>query len=296
MCEWDGDWQDLLANGLTGWRGDTKYWSVSNGQLIGKSPGNLSRGQFLILEEPQDDFELQCQFQLVGGEGNSGIQIRSTDWGSQGVKGHQVDLAYGDFSLLGCLVGERIGNSRIEMTTDAQKSRLRQSVDQTGWNDLFIKADKRFITIRVNTETTVITLVPGIPPSGVIALQLHGGAPTEVRFRNMRLRAIGDPSVTVSSTSLNAKSFSGDFHQTIWRATDSQGDAYTLTFRLGGQLTYDAGRVVRHNGTWTASGDTVQISINDGVASLTGTVKNDRLEGTGRSEVGGSWDWSAALQ
>ena len=300
VCEWDGDWQDLLADGLTGWRGDTKYWSVSNGQLIGKSPGNLSRGQFLILDEPQGDFELTFEFLLK--EGNSGVQIRSTDWGDDGVKGHQADLVYGgDFRLLGCLVGERIGNQRIVMTTPVQQRRLQQIIDQNGWNTMTIKAHLQHVTITMtgpsgSSETTVSSWSSGIPPSGVIALQLHGGAPTEVRFRNMRLRAIGDSSVTASSPSQNAKPFSGDFDQTTWRATDSQGDAYTLTFRLGGQLTYDAGRGVRHNGTWTVSGDTVRLTINDGVASLTGTVKNSRLEGTGRSEIDGTWDWSATLQ
>ena len=308
VCEWDAQpadtsvdgWKNILnGQDLTGWRGDTVFWSVSNGELIGKSPGNLSRGQFLILDEPQRDFELTFQFLLK--EGNSGVQIRSTDWGSQGVKGPQADITYGNFALLGSLVGEGIGNARLAMTTTASQQRLRQIVDQNGWNTMTIKAHLSHVMITMtgpsgSSETTVSSRNSGAPPSGVIALQLHGGAPTEVRFRNIRLRTIGDPETRASSSSQNIKQFSGDFDRTTWRATDSQGDTYTLTFRLGGALTYDAGRGVRHNGSWKVSGDTVRITINDGVASLTGTVKNNRLEGTGQSEIGGTWNWTATLQ
>ncbi|MFT5526992.1 MAG: serine/threonine protein kinase [Pirellulaceae bacterium] len=198
VCEWDNvsdatldtiGWRNLFnGRDLTGWRGNTSHWTVSDGELIGKTLGQLSRNQFLIFDEELGNFELQFQFMLE--KGNSGVQLRSTDWGEQGVKGFQADIAYDDFVWMGCLGGEGIYYPRIAMTTETQQERLRQTIDQYGWNSMKITAIGDLVSITVNQVRTVDDSFSGIPTRGLIALQLHGGTPTEIHFRSIRLRDI----------------------------------------------------------------------------------------------------------
>ena len=180
---------------LDGWKGHTNYWTVEGDELVGSAPGGLHGGKWLVYRTPQSDFELRCDFQLK--RGNSGIQIRSTDWGDRGVRGRQVDLSFDTMELMGCVVGEGIGQPRIAMTSSTQQSRLSEILDPDGWNRLNIRAVGERVTITLSNSrgesvTTVSQDIPNLPASGVIALQLHGGTPTDIRFRNMTIRPISD--------------------------------------------------------------------------------------------------------
>src|SRR5437588_1546911 len=64
---------------LSGWEGLTEYWSVKDGALIGSTPApdGVKFNTFLCSKKPYRDFELSFQVRLKGGEGNSGVQIRS---------------------------------------------------------------------------------------------------------------------------------------------------------------------------------------------------------------------------
>jgi hypothetical protein len=183
-----GRWTYVFnSEDLTGWHGDTAFWSVENGELIGKSTGDQPRDLFLILNESLDDFELYCEFQLVGAVGNSGIHISSTDVESDGVKGYQVNLTYEDFTLLRCLIdGEGLDRNELWLT-EKSKTRLRQAVNQTGWNSLSIKADGRLTKIQLNEVTTDVRCVPQTTKSVAIALQLAGSQAMEVRFRDFKV-------------------------------------------------------------------------------------------------------------
>ena len=61
---------------LQGWAGDTRYWSVENGAIVGSThPDGITKNTFLVADHVYEDFELQLQFKLSNHA--SGIQIRS---------------------------------------------------------------------------------------------------------------------------------------------------------------------------------------------------------------------------
>ena len=65
---------------LTGWDGNPKFWSVENGEIVGKTsgPDDLEYNQFLIWRDGTvKNFELKAMVKQSGN--NSGIQYRSEE-------------------------------------------------------------------------------------------------------------------------------------------------------------------------------------------------------------------------
>ena len=59
------------------------------------------------------------------------------------------------------------------------------------WNDLTVRAEGPRIQIWLNDVQTVdFTETSHVPASGVICLQIHGGAPAEARYADVRLRKL----------------------------------------------------------------------------------------------------------
>ena len=58
------------------------------------------------------------------------------------------------------------------------------------FNDYFIKAVGKRITIKLNGETTVDEEFQKAPDEGIIAWQLHAGGPMEVTFRNIEFKEL----------------------------------------------------------------------------------------------------------
>jgi Protein kinase domain len=80
---------------------------------------------------------------------------------------------------------------------------------------------------------------------------------------------------------------------TIWLAKDSNGDSYCFQFLANGLLNYEAGRGIHSGGTWEANGDRVNLDINQGYASLSGTISGRKMAGDGHSRNGQTWTWEA---
>src|SRR5204863_7566497 len=59
------------------WEGLKEYWTVRNGEITGATPEGLKFNTFLCSKKKYTDFELSFQVRLKGGQGNSGVQIRS---------------------------------------------------------------------------------------------------------------------------------------------------------------------------------------------------------------------------
>ncbi len=175
-----------LSNGknLDGWKIDTPgIWSVQNGMIIGKSPG-LKHNDFLRTVEHYGDFVLKVSFRLVGGIGNSGIQLRSKDVpNSHEVSGYQADI--GEI-YWGCLYDESRRNRILMKPSSAALAAIRKD----GWNDYVITARGDRITLDINGVRSLEwhETESGIARSGLIALQVHGGPPLEVQFKNIRIK------------------------------------------------------------------------------------------------------------
>lgn len=204
---------------LSGWDGDERLWSVRNGALRGETtPQNKANGNtFLIWEGGQTkDFELRLSFRC-NATNNSGIQYRSKRTAGRGgnkwvVRGYQHEIRnqnilpsvsgfiYDEGGLLGgrgrtCLVGEKAvwgkdGKKVIETLITAEGYKKLFKLNE--WNDVVIRCKGNHIQHYTNGKL-VLDFVDGHPKArseGVLALQLHGGKPMWVEFKDIRIKEL----------------------------------------------------------------------------------------------------------
>ena len=177
-----------LFNGknLDGWEVDTPgLWSVRDGMIVGQSPG-LKYNDFLRTKRNYSDFILKLSFRMVDGRGNSGIQFRSKPVpNSHEVSGYQADIGE---QYWGCLYDE---SRRRKVLVQAKPESL-AGLKKDDWNEYVITAQGNHITLDLNGVRTVdyTETDPGIETTGFLALQLHGGPPMEVHFKDLRIREL----------------------------------------------------------------------------------------------------------
>jgi hypothetical protein len=203
---------------LTGWDGDPKLWSVKEGVIRGETtkenpaPGNT----FLINQSGEyGDFDLRLSFRLAA-TNNSGIQYRSrhiTEGSPRNawvVRGYQHELRNeldmpnvsgfiydeGGKRQRVCLAGERAtwtkeGKKQVaETLISAEEFKSLFKIDD--WNDTVIRAEgnqiKHYLNGRLILDFT--DEGEGALKSGIVALQLHGGAPMWAEFKNIRIKKL----------------------------------------------------------------------------------------------------------
>jgi hypothetical protein len=204
---------------LKGWDGDTRFWRVENGEIVGEStPDNLVKeNNFLIWRGATvRDFELKVEFRINGS--NSGIQYRSTELPKIGkwvLKGYQADIDFTE-GYLGNVHDERgraptgeghaVLSRRGEITrvvegpkykvvgTIGDPTMLRGAMNVNGWNKYHIIARGPVLMQLINGQLMAVALdddVKNAPPEGVIGFQMHTGPPFKIQFRNVMYKAIG---------------------------------------------------------------------------------------------------------
>jgi hypothetical protein len=166
------------AKDLAMWRGTEGLWRVENAELVGKTNG-IDHNDFLISDYAVQDFQLTLDVKLVNNEGNSGVQFRSQPT-EDGVRGYQADIGGGWWGKLyeeegRALLWDKSGDAHV------------QSGD---WNRYEIRAVGSKIQTWINGHPCVDLDDPKGAKRGIIALQLHSGGPTEVRFRNVKLQVL----------------------------------------------------------------------------------------------------------
>jgi len=201
---------------LKGWDGDPKFWRVEGGAITGEAtPANPTRqNTFLIWRggEPAD-FELKLEYRLISG--NSGVQYRSRQqpakWGRWVVGGYQADIAYDDTwcAVLHeerCAVpsrsiiarpGERVVVGKDHKPRVIERfggmAELRKKQRRGDWNEYHIVARGNRLLQYINGQL-MVDVTDNDPEyrrlKGLIALQLHGGFPMKVQFRNIRLKLL----------------------------------------------------------------------------------------------------------
>ena len=117
---------------------------------------------------------------LVGDAGNSGIQFRSRAEDGQ-VSGYQADIGEGWW---GKLYEEHDRGLLGELAEGGGIVRAGQ------WNRYEIVAQGDHIQTFINGKKCIDLRDPEGAKQGILALQLHSGGPTEIRFRNLRLELI----------------------------------------------------------------------------------------------------------
>jgi len=174
-----------LFNGkdFSGWvpPEDKSLFTIENGEVVGRTKGDLKKNEFLATEKPYGDFVLKAKVKIRNG--NSGIQFRSTRAADGVVAGPQADVADGYWGLL---YEER--RRGILERYDEQKAK--ELVKNNDWNDFVITCKGDHLTIDLNGTRVIDRTDPKFDKSGIIALQVHVGAPMEVRYKDIEIKTL----------------------------------------------------------------------------------------------------------
>ena len=202
---------------LNGWDGDTNFWRVENGEIVGETTPEkpMKLNSFLIWRGGTvRDFELKLEFRLNGT--NSGVQYRSTELPSVGkwvLKGYQADIDFGglytgnvhDERGRGPGQGHAVLSRRGQITrvTDGPTYKvvgnigdptlLRGVLNVNGWNRYHIIARGPVLMHLINDQLMAVALdedAKNFSAEGVIGLQMHTGPPFKIQYRNLMYRKI----------------------------------------------------------------------------------------------------------
>jgi hypothetical protein len=214
---------------LSNWEGDSTYWSVENGCLVGEvTPATiLNRNTFIIWRGgAPKDFELKLEYK-ISKNGNSGVNYRSEliDTILFALRGYQCDID-GQNRYTGQNYEERkrttLAYHGQKVTVNAQadpkvqgslrnniKNNAWQSVEITGslgepdslntfihdedWNECYlIVRGNRMLHYINDVLMSDVTDNDSINRSfsGLIGVQVHVGPPMKVEYRNIRLKEL----------------------------------------------------------------------------------------------------------
>ncbi len=203
-----------LFNGkdLTGWEGDPKLWSVTDGTITGNNPAPdaMPHNSFLIWRAGTvKDFELRATIRITG-DNNTGIQYRSRplpEVGPFAITGYQCDIhpaiehtgmtyeekGRGIFGLNGQTL---VLDPKAERWLIAEHTPVKVDVSQ--WQEYTIIAKGNHLTHKINGQiTSELTDFDekGRALEGLLAIQLHRGNPNTVQIKDIRLKVITDAKV-----------------------------------------------------------------------------------------------------
>lgn len=215
----------LDPNTLTGWEGDSSYWRMENGTLIGEIKADaepLKNNTFLIWKggEP-GDFVLKSQFR-ISADGNSGINYRSERFTElpYALKGYQADID-GQHHYTGQNYEER---NRTTLAYRGQQTEIpNPTVDEPGaskgnaWSTLIVRdtlvtATELADAVKVGDWNEIEIVAKGNKLShyingklisevvdndkqhrkqrGLIGVQVHVGPPMKIEYKDMKIKIL----------------------------------------------------------------------------------------------------------
>jgi hypothetical protein len=211
---------------LKGWDGDTKYWRVENGNLVGEiTPETLLKTNSFVVWQGGEpgDFELKGSFKITE-KGNSGINYRSDKVADvpNALKGYQADID-GGIRYTGQNYEERkrttLGyrgeivtvNNPTDKSPEAFKANLKNNawlgrtvtgslgtsdelktkIKSEDWNDFHIVAQGNRLQHYINgvlmSDVTDNDSVNG-KAKGYLGIQVHVGPPMKVEYKDIRIK------------------------------------------------------------------------------------------------------------
>ncbi len=208
------------GNDLSGWQGDSRFWRVEDGAIIGQTSedNKAEHNTFLIrADEEYGDFELRFSYQVSGF--NSGVQYRSVAQDDFVVKGYQADFedrwhdgTTDKFSGMffeengRMFLGQRGEAVIVRGIPEGKKKPVIEKVGSLGdpaelekvihrddWNEYIIIARGFQFTHLINGRVMAIgwdedeTHRTG---SGIFAFQLHSGPPMQIKLKDIRVRKL----------------------------------------------------------------------------------------------------------
>lgn len=211
-----------LFNGrdLSGWEGDTKFWRVEDGVLVGETTEEVTtkKNTFLIYKDEEfGDFELRFSFKVQGG--NSGIQYRSeqiSDWVVKGLQADFEDKIHDGEDTFSGMFFEENGRMFLGQRGDAvivrtgkenpakkpeiekigsvgERMELEKVIRRDDWNEYKIIAKGNVFIHIINDRVMSIGIDEddqNFRSSGILAWQLHAGPPLKIQMKDIRIRKL----------------------------------------------------------------------------------------------------------
>ena len=196
-----------LFNGkdLSGWAGKSEFWTVKDGAIHGQTTKEKpTKGNTFLVWQGGEvaDFVFKAKVRFSGN--NSGVQYRSELVGNPDdfvVKGYQADL-HPKPEFFGMLYAEKWRGivaqrfQRVIVAKDGKPQVIGEVGDKdqvlvdTEWNELTILAVGNRQIHQVNGVTTMDLTDNHTEAKrkGILALQLHAGAPMKVEFKDVQLK------------------------------------------------------------------------------------------------------------
>jgi hypothetical protein len=220
-----GEQQLFNGKDLTGWKGFPELWSAKDGCIVGQTqadPTNpnkstLKSNTFLVWDGEVGDFDLTFKYRITDkdgkgdGFGNSGVQYRSKIVDPAGfvVAGYQADFEIGK-TYSGILYeekgrgilakrgqkvvmhqGEDPKKPKLEVTGSVGESdAIQAGIKQADWNEYRVVAKGNHLQHFINGKQTIDVTDETAEGAkkGVLALQIHQGAPFMVQFKDIVLK------------------------------------------------------------------------------------------------------------
>lgn len=177
---------------FTGWEGDVgSVWRIEEGALVaGSLEKKQEKNNFLVTLKQYANFELTLKWKLEGTEGfvNGGVQFRTKRIPNHHeVSGFQADLGKG---YDGALYDESRRKKMMAQPTPEVLTKAQKPLGE--WNEYRIRAQGTRIQIWLNGVQTVdyTETEAGIDTSGIIAVQIHGGATSIVRYKDLMIEEL----------------------------------------------------------------------------------------------------------
>jgi len=225
----DGFVQIFDGKTLAHWEGDTTYWRVENGSLVGEvTPTTLLKANTFIVWQGgmPGDFELKLDFRIAEA-GNSGVNYRSVKLSDipHALRGYQADidgkihytgqnyeergrttLAYrgetvivstqpnpGEPGSLQANVKNNAWTSRQVTGSLGTADSLKTLIKSEDWNTCHIIAKgnrlQHFINGVLMSDVTDSDTV-NRTLTGLLGVQVHVGPPMKVEYRDIRLKSL----------------------------------------------------------------------------------------------------------
>ena len=178
---------------LAGWEGNKDVFRVHEGAIVaGTLKAKIAQNEFLATTREYSNFDLRLEAKLVGEGKNAGVQFRSKRIPNHHeVIGYQCDMGQlRDKNIWGWLYDE--SRRRKFLAESVKPDQVAAKFKDGDWNRLRIRCEGSRIQIWVNDVQTVdyTEKQADIARSGIIALQIHGGAPAEASYRNISITVL----------------------------------------------------------------------------------------------------------
>lgn len=204
----DGFVNLLPKNGLRGWSGDPKYWSIKDGILTGVADGSLKMNRFITWKgSTVRNFDLRVKVKVTSG-GNSGLQYRGQsrpDLGLDIVTGYQCDVVANTPQYNGMLYEERgrrilsHTGEKVIVDTDGQPWIVGQlpfkEFAPDEWHDfrVLVRGNHHQHWIDGHPTADLIDLdEKGRALEGVLAVQVHQGPPMKIQYKDFKIKHLPD--------------------------------------------------------------------------------------------------------